>query len=194
MGKTPLSTTRARVSRGLEKHSLRFNYAAEKPTRIYPLRRVMRAGVNTARCGKLCAEIARVRLVCSRLFLFNLDFRRRTGLRRFHLRSDFFHHFDRMHVDVSIRAKLGAFSAADTPVFDQDFKIFFAPNGTDWALGHAKRIATRTTGSGNQVMIVAQPVPQEAGHAVMSIRASPHTSVAPGAVVEIDQEKILRFK
>ncbi len=154
----------------------------------------MRAGVNTARCGKLCAEIAGVRLVRSRLFLFDLDLRSRPRLRRFHLRPDFFHHFDRMHVDVSIRAKLGAFSAADTPVFDQDFKILFAPNGTHWALGHAKRIATGATGSGNQVMIVAQPVSQEAGHAVMSICASPHTSVAPGAVVEIDEEKILRFK
>ena len=190
----PLSPTRGRVSRGLEKHCLRFNDAAEKPTGIYPFRRVMWAGVNTARRGKLCAEIARIRLVGSGLFLFNLDLRRQTRLRRFHFRPDFFYNVDRMHVDVSIRTKLGAFSAADTPVFDQDFKILLAPNGTDGALGHAKRIATGATRSGNQVMIVTQSVPHEAGHTVMSIRAGPHTGVAPGAVVEIDQEKILRFK
>ena len=189
-----LSTTRGRVSRRLEKHRLRVNYAAEEPTRIYPLRRIMRAGINAARRGKLCAEIARVRLVRCALFLFNLDLRRHTGLRRFHLRPEFFQNFNRMHVDVSIGAKLGAFPTADTPVFDEDFKILFAPNGTDGALGHAKRIATGATGSSNQIMIVAQPVPHETGDAVMSIRASAHTSIAASAVVEIDQEKILRFK
>ena len=118
----------------------------------------MRTGVNAARRGKLCAEIARVRLVGSGLFLLDLDLGRYAFLIGLHLGLDFLDHFERVHVDVAVRAELGAFSTADAPVFDQDFEVLFSSDGTDRALRHAKRIAAGATSGGNQVMIVAQTV------------------------------------
>src|ERR1043166_3565606 len=178
----------------LEKLRLRLSRVTEKSARIYPLGRIMWTGVNAARRGELCTEIARVRLVGRGLFLLDLNLWRHPRLGRLHFCPHLFYHFERVHVDIAIRAELGAFFATDTPVFDQDFEVLFSPDRTDWALSHAKRIPAGAAGSGNQIMIVAQTVPQKAGHTIVRIGTSPHTGVATGAVVEIDQEKILRFE
>src|SRR5207248_6317049 len=96
-----------------------------------------------------------------------------------------------MHVDVSVGAKLGTFSATDAPIFDDDFEIFLSPNGTNRALRHAKRIAARSTCSGDQEMFVTQTIAEQPRNSVVRLRASADTRVAASAVLQIDQQKIL---
>ena len=122
----------------------------------------MRTGINATRDGELGAEIARVRLVGRRFFLLDLHRRRNIRVRRFHLGPDFLGHFERVHVDVAVRAKLRAFPATDAPVLDDDLEVLLPPDRADRALRHAKRIAAGTAGGGDEEMVVAQSVAEEA--------------------------------
>src|ERR1700730_609584 len=99
-----------------------------------------------------------------------------------------------MHVDVAVRAELGAFPATDAPILDDDFEVFLAPNGADRALRHAKWIARRSASRRDQKMIVAQAIAQQTGDAVVRLRASLHTGIAARAVIQIDEQEILRLK
>ena len=120
----------------------------------------MRTGVNTARRGKLRAKVTRIRFVSGHFFLLNLHLWR-CALCAFDLGLHFFHHLEWVHVDVAVRAKLGAFAAADAPIFDDDLEVFFSPNRTDRALRHAKRVATRSTCGRDQEMFVTQTVTKQ---------------------------------
>src|SRR5207237_7528164 len=62
------------------------------------------------------------------------------------------------------------------------------------ALRHTKRVTTGSTSSGDKKVIVAQTVAQQAGHAVVGLCASAHASVAARAIVEIDEQEILRLE
>ena len=99
-----------------------------------------------------------------------------------------------MHVDVAVGAKLSAFATADAPIFNDDFEVLFPPNGADRALGHAKRVAARSTCGGDQEMFVTQTVAKESRNSVMRLRTGADARVAPRAVLEIDQQKILCFE
>ena len=99
-----------------------------------------------------------------------------------------------MHVDVAVRAELGAFPAADAPVLDDDLEVFLPADRTDRALRHAKRVATGTTRRCDEEMIVAQPVAKQAGDSVVRFRAGLDARVAAGAVVEIDEQQVLGFE
>src|SRR4029077_6765688 len=111
-----------------------------------------RASIDATRHGQLCAEIAGIGLVSSNLFLLDLDFCRCAFLVGFHLSLDFFDYFERMHVDVAIRAELRALAATDAPVLDDDLQVRLASNRTDRALSHAKRVATGSTSCRHQKM------------------------------------------
>src|SRR5205085_8651456 len=69
--------------------------------------------------------------------------------------------------------------------------IFLSPNGTNRALRHAKRIAARSTCSGDQEMFVTQTIAEQPRNSVVRLRASADTRVAASAVLQIDQQKIL---
>ena len=99
-----------------------------------------------------------------------------------------------MHVDVSVRAKLCALAATDAPILDDDFKIFLAPDRTNRALRHAERVAARSTGRSDEKMLITQTVAQQARNALVGRGTSAHASVAACTIVEIDEEKILRFE
>src|ERR1043166_3985860 len=86
----------------LEKLRLRLSRVTEKSARIYPLGRIMWTGVNAARRGELCTEIARVRLVGRGLFLLDLNLWRHPRLGRLHFCPHLFYHFERVHVDIEI--------------------------------------------------------------------------------------------
>src|SRR5438105_14166073 len=140
-----------------DEFALRGDRVPDKSLRINALGGVVRTGVNAARRGKLRAQVAGIRLVSGDLLLLDLHLRRR-ALLAFDLGLHFFHHFERLHVDVAVGAKLGAFAATDAPVFDNDFEIFLSPDRTDRALRHAKWIATRSTCGGNEEMFVTQSI------------------------------------
>ena len=140
------------------------------------------------------AEIARVRLVTGHFLLFDLDLRRRACLRRFHFGAHFPNDFERMHVDVPVRAKLGALAATDAPIFNNDLEIFLASDRTNRALRHAERVPTRSTSGGNEEMIVAQTIPEQARHAIVRLGTGADAGIAARTIVQVDEQKILRFK
>ena len=140
------------------------------------------------------AQIAGVRFVSRRLFLLDLHRRRNIRIARFNLGLHLLDHFERVHVDVPVGAKLGAFSAADAPILDDDFKVLLPADRTDRALRHAKRIAAGAARRRDEKMIVAQAVAEQPRDAVMRFRAGLDAGIAARAIIEIDEEKILRFE
>src|SRR5690242_7436687 len=107
---------------------------------------VMGTGVNAAGLLLVRAEIARCGLG---VHLWNL----------FARMSDVLHgNVERMHVDVAVWAVVGAKTAADAPVFDNDFQAVSATDGADRAADHAKRIFTVAAGCSHQVLVPAQTV------------------------------------
>ena len=82
----------------------------EKLIRIHAMRRIVRAGVHAAWLGVIGAEIAGSRFLLGH----HGSFARRVGIIDVH--------FERVQRDVAIGAVLRAQSAADAPVFDDDFE------------------------------------------------------------------------
>ena len=99
-----------------------------------------------------------------------------------------------MHVDIAIGAELRALPAADAPVLDDDLEIFFSPDRTHRALRHAKRIAARSTRGGDEEMFVTQSITEQSGDTVMRLGACLHACVAARAILEIDEQQILRLE
>src|SRR3954469_14751993 len=117
-----------RLPRVLEQFFLREQRITEETFRVDALRGVVRTGINAARNRQLGAEVARVRLERGRFFLLDFHLRRDTFDLRFDLRPDLLRYVERMHVDVAVRTKLGAFPAADAPVLDDDFEALLPAN------------------------------------------------------------------
>ncbi len=195
---TSVSVVRLIAPRGrplvFENAVLGFERVPEKPLRIDAFSRIVGTGVDAARDGELGAKVAGVRLVSCRFLFLDLDRRRDVRVRGFDLGLHFLGHFQRMHVDVAVRAKLGAFAAADAPVLDDDLEVLLSANGADRALRHAKRVAAGTARGRDKEMVVAQSVPKQARNSVVRLGAGLDTGIAPGAVVEVDQEKVLGFE
>src|SRR2546423_12946500 len=181
------------LPRPADQFALGQNCVAEKSLWINPLCGVMRAGINATWRGQLRAEIASVRFV-SRDFLFLHLHLRRRALLAFDLSFHFFHQLERMHVDVAVRTKLGAFAAADTPVFNDDLQILLAPDRTDRALRHAKWIAAGSTCRRDEKMFIPQTVTEKSRDAVVRLGARAHTRITARTILEIDEQKILRFE
>ncbi len=99
-----------------------------------------------------------------------------------------------MHVDVPEGTQVGAFLAADAPAFDLDFEGILPPDAADRALGHAKRIVAGAAGRGDEEAVVAQAVAQQPGDAVVRLGAGVDAGVAARAFVQINEQKVLRFK
>src|SRR5438093_10537829 len=74
--------------------ALRNDRVSEKSLRIDPLSRVVRAGVNATRCGKLRAKVASVRFVGGRFFLLDLDLGRYAFLIGLDIGLDLLDHFE----------------------------------------------------------------------------------------------------
>ena len=70
----------------------------------------------------------------------------------------FGHHFERMKIDVAVRTISHAESAADAPVFNNDFQRIAPANRPDGAADHTKRIAALAAARRNEVMIESQSV------------------------------------
>src|SRR5258708_6641970 len=98
-----------------------------------------------------------------------------------------------MQVDVPVGTILCAKAATDTPVFNEDFQRIAATYGGDGTAHHTKRIAALAARCCDQVLIGAEAVSDQPGHAVMSVGASIYTGVAAGALFQVEHQQALRF-
>jgi len=89
---------------------------------------IMRASVDATGFFQIGAEIA------ARSFLLDGGFLAAGVLRVVG------HDFERMQIDVAVRAVAGAKAAADAPVFNDDFERIAAANGAHRAADHAERV------------------------------------------------------
>ncbi len=145
------------------------------------MRRVVRACVHATWFGMVVAQVARR---CFRARRRNLASGMR-GIVEFDR--------ERMQVDISVGAVVGAEAAADAPVLDDDFERVATADRADGASDHAERIAALTAGSGDQVLVEAQAFADQASDAVMRVGARAHALIAASAAFEIEDEQALRF-
>src|SRR5215471_10819649 len=136
---------------------------------------VVRAGVDAARLAvQLRAEVAHGRLLLDHRHLA-------AGLVRVVL-----HHLEAVHVDVTIRAVIGAVAAADAPGLDDHLARFLAMDGIDRTARHAVRVQTRTTGRGHQPVLEAQAVADQPRHAEVRVGTRLGALVAAGALGQVE--------
>ena len=105
---------------------------------------VVRAGIDATGLGVIGAKIAR------RGFLL---YDRSRASRRFRIGQI---HGERMHVDVSVGAIVGAQAASDAPVLNDDFQRIAPANRADRAADHAQRVAALAAGSRHEIFVEAQ--------------------------------------
>src|SRR5712671_6425345 len=98
-----------------------------------------------------------------------------------------------MQVDIAVRTIACTKAATDAPVFNKDFQRIAATNGPHRAAHHAERIAALPARGRDEVLIEAEAVADQPGHAVMSVGASIHTGVAAGALLQVEHQQALRF-
>src|SRR6516225_10397175 len=79
-------------------------------------------------------------------------------------------HFERMQIDIAVRAIARAETAADAPILDDDFERIAAANRSDRATNHAKRVAALSATGGDEIAVKAQAIPHQARDAVVRIR------------------------
>ena len=91
-----------------------------------------------------------------------------------------------MQIDISVGTVVGAQTAANAPVFNDDFQRVAAADGADRASHHAKRIATLPAGSGHEIFIEAQTFANQTADALMGIGAGAHALIATCAFLEIE--------
>src|SRR5207247_2631806 len=85
---------------------------------------------------------------------------------------------ERVHVDVAVGTVLGALAAADAPVLDDDLARLAPADRADRAADHAVRVEARPARRRHQVVAEAQPLADQARHAVVRVGARLRTLVA----------------
>jgi hypothetical protein len=103
------------------------------------------------------------------------------------------HHFEWMEIDISVRTIARAESAADAPIFDDDFERIAPSNRADRTSNHAQRIAALPATGRNKVLFESKAVADEASHAVVRVGAGIHAGVAPRTFLQIQNEEALCF-
>ena len=158
-----------------------FNKPPKNSGRIHAMRRIMRTSVNTTWFLMIQTQIARS----------GLELHARNSSARVRRVIQF--NRERMHIDISIRTIVGALSATDTPVLDDDLQRIAAANGADRATNHTQRIAALPARGGHQISIESQSITNKPADAIVSIGASPHALVAAGAAIKVENQQTLRF-
>src|SRR5215470_14833221 len=118
--------------------------------RIYAVRSVVRAGVDTTWLFQVRAKVAGSGFLLDHGFLATRTFRI--------VGED----FEWVQVDIAVGAITRAQAAADAPVLDDDFQRIAAANGTDGTADHAERIAALAAGRGYKIVFETQAVTNEA--------------------------------
>src|SRR5580693_6068692 len=152
----------------------------ERP-RVHAVRRIVRARVNAARLLQMRAQIAGGSLLLYYRFLFPRAL------------QVFDHHFERMQINISVRAVPRAQPAADAPILNNYFQRISPPDRSYWTPDHAKRVAALSARSGHQILFEAQAFPHEPCYPVVSVGARVHACVATRAILQIENEQALRL-
>jgi hypothetical protein len=155
-------------------------------------RRFVRAGINAARLHLFAAAVVKITngglagllgLAC-----YGINLKRGDG------------------ENISVRAALAIFvtvmifaktiSTSDAMVINDDGQAALgsAVNGVNRAIAQAFGIVATAAGSGNQIIIESQSIPDHAGNAVMRLRAGADTFITSRAAVEVDQQKALSLE
>ena len=103
-------------------------------------------------------------------------------------------HGDRVHGDVSVRTVFGALSTTDAMVFDEDRQSAFAMDRVHRTSGKTFRISATSTGSGDEVVVVAESVANQPCDAKVRLRAGLNAFIAACAAIEIDRQHVLGLK
>jgi hypothetical protein len=148
---------------------------------IDAMRGVVRTGVDAAGFFEVSAEIAR------RCFLLDDCFLAAGPL------GIVGHHLEGMKIDVAVGTVTRAKTAADTPVFDDDFERITAANRAYWAANHAQRIAALAARCSNQELIEAKAFSDKTSDALMSVGACVDAGIAARAFLQIKDQKALGF-
>src|SRR4051812_32907989 len=142
---------------------------------------IVRTRVNTTWLGKIMAQVAR----CSFVYHVRL------------LRNPFLveagHHRKFLQIDVAVRAAFDTRSAANAPIFNDDFQRSFAADGADGTAHHAQRIAAVPAGGCDQEAVEAQAVADQAGHSIVSVGTSLHALITTRAAIQIQHQQALRL-
>src|SRR5215467_13099447 len=128
--------------------------------RIYAVRSVVRAGVDTTWLFQVRAKVAGSGFLLDHGFLATRTFRI--------VGED----FEWVQVDIAVGAITRAQAAADAPVLDDDFQ----------------RIAALAAGRGYKIVFETQAVTNEARDTVVGVGAGIHAGVASRAVLQVENE------
>ena len=158
-----------------------MNDFLEKLARLDAMRGVVRAGVDAAGFFEVCAEVARSG--------FLLD----GGFFAAGMLGIFGQDLEGMKIDVAVRTVARAKAAADAPIFDDDFQRIAAANGADGAANHAEWVAALAAACGDEKMIEAETIADQASHAIVCVGAGVHAGIATRAIFKIEHEEALRF-
>ena len=95
------------------------------------------------------------------------------------------------HVDIAIRAILGAQAAADAPVLDDDLARLVAADRAHRAADHAIGVEARAARAGHQELVEPQALADQPGHPLMRVGAGLGALVAARALHQVEDEQAL---
>jgi hypothetical protein len=107
--------------------------------------------------------------------------------------------FVRYHENAAIGTILGAQTAPDAVVFDNDLQVLASMNGVNRTSDHAMWVGAGPTGGGDEEVIEASSGAKEARDwnavclGAVLLDTTPGTGVAAGAVIKVEHENALTF-
>ena len=141
----------------------------------------MRAGVDAARFFEVRAEIAGGSFLLDNSFFAAGIFKIVDA------------NLERMKIDVAVGTVARAETAADAPVFDDDFERVAATDGADRTANHTERVAALAARRGDKEILEAQAISNQASNTVVRISAGVYARVTAGALLKIEDQQALRL-
>src|SRR5262249_36909744 len=93
-----------------------------------------------------------------------------------------------VHVDIAVGAIDGALTAANAPIFDDNFLAANSANGADRTTDEAIRVKTRPAGAGHEIFVETQAFANQASYAVVRVGAGLGAFVTAGALLQIKHQ------
>src|ERR1700722_4640538 len=148
---------------------------------VHAVRRIVRARVNAAGLFQMCAQIAGSSLLLHHRFLSPRTL------------QVFDHDFERMQINISIRAVPRAQPATDAPILDNHLERVPPPDRSYWTTDHAKRVAALPARSRHQILFEPQAFPHQTRYSVVGVGARVHARIATRAIFQIEDKQTLCF-
>jgi hypothetical protein len=161
------------------RHAGLLEQASKKLGWIHAMRRIVRTCVDATGFGMIVAEVAR-RGLDSGAGNFPSGMR---GIVEFDWKG--------VQIYVAVRAVVGAETASDAPIFDDDFERVSTADGAHGAPDHAQRITALAAGSCHEIFVEAQALAHKAADSIVRVGASVHALIAAGAALQVEHEQTL---